>query len=317
MALFEINKKYKDKKIDKQEYINNMSNIHIIFNEYSDYIKNTDVKSIKISNEGIIFEFKSQKIKLLQKNFDKRAVPYEILNFENYEEVDYNFFIKTLSSIYNGLKNKKCFFIDIGANIGWYSLTISSRFKNIESLAIEPIKYTYKALQENIKLNKLERKIKLFNLGFSDKKGFLDFYYDKNFTGSASMKNITKNINAEAVSCNVELLDEFTNNLNKNIEFVKIDTEGSELFVIKGGLKTIEKNKPFIMIEMLRKWSAEFNYHPNEIIELLKNLGYKCFANEDNKVKEVKVIDEYTIPTNFFFLHEEKHKNQIKNILNF
>ncbi|MEK7432441.1 MAG: FkbM family methyltransferase [Cyanobacteriota bacterium] len=317
MTLFEINKNYKENILEKHIYIDNMSNVHLLLHEYSKYINNTDIKSIKILDGFIIFEFKSEKILLKQNVFDKRAVPYEILNFENYEKTDYNFFIKIITYIYNSLKIKKCFFIDIGGNIGWYSLNISSKFKNIESLAIEPIQYTYNTLQENIKINKLEKKIKSFNLGFSDKKGFLDFYYDKNFTSSASMKNITKNTNSELIRCNVELLDEFANNLDKNIEFIKIDTEGSELFVIKGGIKTIEKNRPFIMVEMLRKWSAEFNYHPNEIIELLKDIGYKCFANENNKVEEIFLINENTIPTNFFFLHNKKHKKQIENIFSF
>lgn len=318
MSLFEINKKYIDKKIDKQEYIDNMSTIHVILDEYCEYINKTDIKSIKLSNDGILFEFKSTKIKILQNRFDRRSVPYEVLNFENYEKEDYTFFINILKNINNSLINEAdCYFLDIGANIGWYSLNISSKFKNIFSLAIEPILPTFSSLKTNIKANKLNKKIKAFKIGFSDKKSTIVFHYDKNFTSSASMKNITKNIESEVIKCSVDLLDDFSNKLSKNIEFVKIDTEGSELLVLQGGLKTIEKHKPFLMIEMLRKWSAEFNYHPNEIIELLKNVGYICFANENNKVEEIEFINENTIPTNFFFLHKEKHKKEIENILNF
>jgi hypothetical protein len=66
-------------------------------------------------------------------------------------------------------------------------------------------------------------------------------------------------------------------------------------------------NKQLIFTEMLRKWSAKFNSHPNEIIDLLSGIGYRCFATRENHLIEIFSMDESTIETNFFFLHSEKH----------
>jgi hypothetical protein len=64
---------------------------------------------------------------------------------------------------------------------------------------------------------------------------------------------------------------------------------------------------------MLRKWSAKFNYHPNDIIELLNSIGYLCFTIREKNLKEFHLMDENTLDTNFIFLHKENHANQIKD----
>jgi hypothetical protein len=66
---------------------------------------------------------------------------------------------------------------------------------------------------------------------------------------------------------------------------------------------------------MLRKWAAKFNYHPNDIIDLFKSIGYKCFYSSNGKLKGIDFISEDTIPTNFFFLQPNAHADLImKNL---
>ena len=93
--------------------------------------------------------------------------------------------------------------------------------------------------------------------------------------------------------------------------------EGAELLVYKGGLQTINAFKPIVFTEMLRKWSAKFGYHPNDIIALFALQGYECFINNGNhQLSEIKEVTESTANTNFFFLHLEKHAsilNKYKN----
>ena len=64
---------------------------------------------------------------------------------------------------------------------------------------------------------------------------------------------------------------------------------------------------------MLRKWSAKFNYHPNDIIDLFKNLGYHCYSLNEGKLIQFYTMNEDTIETNFFFLHKDYHSEQILN----
>ena len=62
---------------------------------------------------------------------------------------------------------------------------------------------------------------------------------------------------------------------------------------------------------MLRKWTAKFNYHPNEIIKLFSDLGYRVFTVNREILVPFAAMDEDTVETNFFFLHPETHNNLI------
>lgn len=103
-------------------------------------------------------------------------------------------------------------------------------------------------------------------------------------------------------------MDDWNKENNIYPDFIKCDVEGAELLVLKGGEETLKSKKPVIFIELLRKWAQKFNYHPNEVIKFLKNLGYKCFIISNNNLIEVLEITETIQETNFIFLHEEKHK---------
>jgi hypothetical protein len=96
------------------------------------------------------------------------------------------------------------------------------------------------------------------------------------------------------------------------LDFLKCDVEGAEYFVFQGGIETIKKFRPMIFTEMLRKWSAKFNYHPNDIIQYLNAIGYSSFIIHDSRLKRFHLMDNNTLETNFIFLHNEKHAPQIK-----
>ena len=73
--------------------------------------------------------------------------------------------------------------------------------------------------------------------------------------------------------------------------------------MLNGSLDTISKHKPTLVLELLRKWSSQFDYTPNDVIDLLDSLGYFCFAISDILLR-VNRIDDDTIETNFLFVHK-------------
>ena len=85
--------------------------------------------------------------------------------------------------------------------------------------------------------------------------------------------------------------------------------EGAEYLVIQGALEIIQQHKPVLMLEMLRKWMRCFHVHPNDVINELKNMGYKCYSVSPQTALLIHVpfVDENTSETNFFFLHTEAH----------
>ena len=95
--------------------------------------------------------------------------------------------------------------------------------------------------------------------------------------------------------------------INK-LDFIKCDVEGAEKLVFEGGLETIKKYKPIIYAEMLRKWSKSFGYHPDDIINLLADIGYHCYRYFNNKMEKIDSVTPQMETTNFFFLQQSKHK---------
>ena len=166
-------------------------------------------------------------------------------------------------------------------------------------------------MKRNIEINHVDN-IQEFNFGFSNLEQAITFYYYPEGSGNASSANLTNSLDVQEIPCAVKRLDDFINKSNLSIDFIKCDVEGAELLVFQGGIDAIRKYKPVIFTEMLRKWSKQFNYHPNEIITLLSTLGYQCFTIKDGYFSEFILMDESTIETNFFFLHSSHHSQQIK-----
>ena len=299
----DLKKKFKEGNISKADFIKSMYEYHKTLFEYSKFIKNTDIKKIEIVDNKVIMTSRQLGIKILCNSKDERIPPIEVLNFDYYEKNDSSMIFKLIENDFT--------IFDIGANVGWYSIAFSKVKNNVSIFAFEPILKTYKNLVFNTKLNSVKN-IKTFQNGFHNKNTTLNFYYYPEGSVNASSKNLAPERRSIKLKYKVYSLDDFVRkNKVSKIDFIKCDVEGAELFVFEGAKKSIKKWKPIIFTEMLRKWSAKFDYHPNEIIEFLKNKGYLCFFTKNHKLVEIKEIYENTIETNFFFLHREKHSEQI------
>ena len=172
--------------------------------------------------------------------------PYDrqIFLTNKYEESQFSFLI------YNMKKNKSKVFIDIGANSGLYSLLVAKKIKDIDIIAFEPIKDTVNKFIRNMKINKLENKIKLYNFGLSDTsrntkmKTLNKFGYNQSagYTPSNEGQNSASLVKGDSIL-----------NFKKLNLAIKVDVEGYEAYVLKGLFNLINKNKIFLQIEIFNK----------------------------------------------------------------
>lgn len=302
----ELMKAYSQNKIDKYDYIDKMNKINKSLNYFSKRLKDTDIKKIEILDDELIFTTRKEGIKLYFSGLDRRGAPFEILNFGNYEEED-NYFLKCF------IKEKDVIF-DIGANIGWYTLLFSKWYSQSQIYSFEPVPTSYEFLIKNVQLNNSSKNIHLYNLGMSNFCGLEKFYFCPEGSVIASTKNLVDSKLAKLVKCNVITLDDFViNNKITKMDFLKCDVEGGELLVLKAGLSAINRFLPIIFIELYHGWAYKFGYHPNDIINLLKKMGYSCFYPTQKILKKIKNLDEEPNEErlNYFFLHNKKHRNLI------
>ena len=307
MNLKELKISYQKGLISKPEYISEMYKLHDRLFEYAEFINDTDISRIEITDNCVVMTSGVNSVKIVCDYHDKRIAPIETLNFNYYEKSEFDFVCKIIEQ----LNNFGATILDIGANVGWYSLNLAKQFPKMKVFSFEPIPSTFESLKKNIGINHVDN-IQEFNFGFSNLEKTLTFYYYPEGSGNASSANLTNSLDVQEIPCTVKRLDDFINESNLSIDFIKCDVEGAELLVFQGGIDSIRKYKPVIFTEMLRKWSKQFNYHPNEIITLLSALGYQCFTIKDGSFSEFISMDESTIETNFFFLHSSHHSQQIE-----
>jgi len=300
----EIQSNYKNGFIDKYNFIKSMYEDHHthLFN-YAEYITKTNIKLIEIQDGRVIMTSRDRGIRIVCLPGDFRTAPIDILNFFDYEKAESNMMERLVSDGDT--------YFDIGANIGWYSINIALSCRASKVYCFEPIPKTYESLSVNLKLNGV-RNVMAHNFGFSNQTGEFPFYYYPEGSGNASAINLTGRTDVECVQCRVRTLDDYTIETGTHVDFIKCDVEGAELLVFQGGIETIKRDKPICFSEILRKFSAKFNYNPNDIFRLFSELGYQAFTVEENYLARFFEMDELTIQSNFFFLHTEKHANLIR-----
>lgn len=289
--------------LSKAAYIDEMHRLHSLLAEYAAALGETDVEKIELSDGEVRMHMRTSGLRLIWDPKDKRTVPVETLNFGRYEPRE--------CALMAEFAGESRVFFDIGANIGWYSLLFSKRFPALETHAFEPLPRTFRYLERHVELNGC-RNIRLHNRGLSDKDGELEFFLNPAGSANAASANHTPGQAVEILKCPVGRLDDFVRESGAVPDFIKCDVEGAELFVFRGAVETLRRHRPAVFTEMLRKWAADFHYHPNEIIELFGDLGYRCYSITDQgKLREFRSMDESTVETNFFFLDPERHKKPI------
>lgn len=157
-------------------------------------------------------------------------------------------------------------FIDVGSNIGRYSLKASKLVKNKGNVfSFEPCKNIFFILCKLIELGNYKNII-TFNLLLSDKAGKVHFKPIKTSSNKLLFVDTytkSKIINSKNKNNYSAKLDSFDFN---NIKLIKIDTEGNEYNILIGSKKTLKKSKPIIIIEnnklisKIRKLLTSFNY---------------------------------------------------------
>jgi FkbM family methyltransferase len=296
---------YERGELTKVDYANLMQTEHTRLAEYAAYIKRTDIGSITITDDSVVMTTRRHGIRIACDPVDKGVPPIAAINFGSYEKQDGTLL---LSLVEDGMT-----FVDVGANIGWYSIHVGKMFPRSKVIAFEPVSKSYAYLKRNIHLNSLSN-IQAHQVGLYNEVGERTFYVDPDHGGAASSSALTA---AKGVPqlCKMNTLDSVVTCFNLSVDFIKIDVEGAELFVFEGGLSSIAAMRPIIFSELLRKHAATFGYHPNRVIGLLGGLGYRCFTSRGGRVVEFFEMDEQTVETNFIFLHGAKHLDQIARCL--
>lgn len=210
--------------------------------------------------------------------------------------------------------------IDIGSYIGYFSLLASQKVGIKGHIyAFEPIPRNYRRLMRNIDINHIKN-IKAYNLGVSDKNENTFFNMPIDIPAESSLYNIHVTelktdilIKKELIDVRLILFDQFSINEGiRNINIIKIDTEGAELKVLEGMKKTLKNNDITLFIEILPFLIEKIGYSVEDIINLLLkcNFNYIYTTYSRSKINKMKMTSE-NISDIIEFINLDKEYNFI------
>jgi FkbM family methyltransferase len=189
-------------------------------------------------------------------------LPDDDTHFENYiTDGGYQTIHRT--SILNYIKQFKSELnnvIDVGSHVGFWSKEFTELFKHV--YAFEPMNEVRECYVKNI----VKDNYTLYPYGLGSVEKKVKIQYEPNESGNTF---ITPLGNREI---EVYPLDRFEFN---KIDYIKIDAEGYEIEVCKGAVKLIERDKPFIHIEMKKKVMNKVGLTQNTIYDFFESINYK------------------------------------------
>jgi FkbM family methyltransferase len=193
-------------------------------------------------------------------------------------------------------------FVDIGANIGYYSLMASKIVgSNGKVFSFEPWSRNRAILEENIKLNSFSN-ISIIPKAVSNEENYsVKIYLPKdNMCGMGSLQKLNdENYTDEFELTPTTTFQSFLNTYKPGrVDVIKIDVEGSELNVLKGMSNSLEdKNfNPIILVELAKSSLAKFSATIRDVIDSLTNYGFKAYKiDQSSKLSAKSDYEEETI----------------------
>ena len=254
MNLNELKKQ--NKKIKNLKSSNNFSQLSL-----------SELQKLPTLNGVIELNFNNQLFYMLN-IFNDDAVALKYLWRDKYENLSLN--------LWFSITRKTGFFFDIGAHTGIYSIIGNLNKTQNTIISIEPFYLNYSRLLSNLKLNKISpNNCVLAALSNSKGSGKFNVSTALHYHSGGGRVSESGNLNITILK-----LDNF--NVNKKIYGIKIDTEGHEFEVLKGGIKSIEKFLPDIIFEINEKCF-------NRCLEFLRGYNYKYYFIDEIKKKLIPV----------------------------
>ena len=257
------------------------------------YTKN---KKLKIAFRSAIYNT-SLKNNLIFSEYNK--INYVL---KNNEDISKFIFIKgqfDFGLLKKGLgflrKKKLKNLINVGSHVGT-TLIPAIRYKLFDHcIAFEPSIDNYRLLKANININKIEKKVTLFNFGLSKK--IYNGYLKNNPNDSGDYRVVKLKKGTEKIKLNI--LDNFTSKINKKNSIILIDAQGHEPEIFLGAKKTLKKKVPLI-----------FELMPNLINENQLKIIFNAILHYKKLIdlKEEKIME--LNKTNFYKIYQHYLKNK-------
>ena len=171
--------------------------------------------------------------------------------------------------------------LDIGASTGSFCL-LTAFHPGATALAFEPNPAAFDILKANVALNGLKDQVQLWDCALSDVNGKATLKLSANAqqAGHVTLGKPRTYRSEGSVEVRTRRLDDLE---IEHIDLVKLDVEGMELAVMRGGERLIGAHRPGIVFEFNQQAASQTGHKASDPIELLWSLGYRNFQSVGNE----------------------------------
>lgn len=188
---------------------------------------------------------------------------------------------------------------DVGANFGYYALMLAAALRGeCEVHAFEPSASTHARLVKHVALNGMEC-VHPHRLALSD------------VPGTASMNSRQGNSGASFLEMGggevaVTTLDEFVEGRGlRRLDFMKIDVEGFEERVLRGGERTLRRLRPIVLLEVQPTTFERTGSSVQRVVDLLTGAGYQLWRAQKRRLVPLEIVDRPGYLVNAFAVPAE------------
>ena len=245
---------------------------------------------LKVFNSNILNQYiRQNNIKSIEHNYyGKKFILFPLDNATDNKMIisSKKYDTEELNILKNLKKNKESVFLDIGANMGYYSI-MSSNYGFKKIYAFEPVPKMINRIQKNIKINNLEQLVEVIPYALGEEKKEVSFYEEPTNYGGSSLFQASQR--TSKIIIKMITLNEFiSNNSIKNIDALKIDVEGYEDRVLMPFLK----NSPISLLpKLIIIEHSSLNEWKENVIDWMINNNYSLiYKSRGNSVFKYKIF---------------------------
>jgi FkbM family methyltransferase len=175
--------------------------------------------------------------------------------------------------------------VDVGANIGLVSLAALATVPEATVYAFEPGPYQRRLLAETIRRNGLEDRLVLSSLALSNTTGTARFaVHTRRHAAGDGFLDTGRGGRSRSVRVRTETLDRWWEaNGRPPVAVMKLDTEGSELFVLRGAPALLEHCRPVLFLEIHDENLRVYPYDAADVRRELEQMGYRLEELEETE----------------------------------
>ena len=194
---------------------------------------------------------------------------------------------KTESFIVSHLRPGKMF-LDVGANLGYFSIIAGVAVPGCEIVAIEPNPKMANLLKKSKTRNPTSPEMTILEIALSAESGWLPLICAEENSGLSHLgPRDGSNENpgdSTFVKVRVEVWDEWAplNGWDKEVSIIKMDIEGAEMDALRGMKSWLAKWRPAIVVEANNENLERFGSSRIELEKFFEQLGYRHSLSPDN-----------------------------------